>query len=129
MEDACNAVTWFCTIKAYEPDPFLLIAMLFLAFFTARLFLSTRKMAEKTADLANGTVEANQLADRHYQEGLMPLVTLLRDFSEDLRTHGVHRAALVQNDHTARPNRAPVGYAPRGVDVWRDDDRELPRDV
>jgi hypothetical protein len=40
---------------------------------------------------------------------------------------------LVQNDHTARPNRAPVGYAPRGVDVWRDDDREgyreLPRDV
>jgi hypothetical protein len=102
MEDACNAVTWFCTIKAYEPDPFLLIAMLFLAFFTARLFLSTRKMAEKTADLANGTVEANQLADRHYQEGLMPLVTLLRDFSEDLRTHGVHRAALVSE----RPHRA-----------------------
>jgi hypothetical protein len=87
MEDACNAVAWFCAIKAYEPDPLLLIATLLLAFFTAWLFLSTRNMAEKTAELATGASEANRLADRHHQEGLMPLVTLkatlLRDFGED----------------------------------------------
>lgn len=73
----CDPIAWFCWLKEHAVlDVALLAATIALAVYTARLFASTREMAEKTAALVKSTVDANALADRHHQESITPIVAL-----------------------------------------------------
>jgi len=88
MEVCTIPPTWFCTLKAWTPDPILVFATLLLGSVTFFLFRSTRrvsqetgdlaketrKLAAETTDLAKSSVAAAKQADIHHQRGLTPII-------------------------------------------------------
>ena len=52
-----------------------------LAWSTRNLSISTKALAQKTAELATDTVDATNLADRHHRKGLTPIVSIIGTFS------------------------------------------------
>jgi hypothetical protein len=66
MTDVCSAAAWFCAIRAYAPDPLLLLS-------TALLALVTWRLVVRTNQLAVDSLKATALADQAHQEQLMPI--------------------------------------------------------